>query len=129
MAADICILDIRELAGGLCNIRFCLWFSSTPPYPMSGYNSAYSEITTDPTLGPPPGADYDNKLKAGSVTEEVYSMLVPSATVTGNWSVVQSHLLAILNARKAYKAGTAPAIPAVGLKYKILHDSVSGWTA
>jgi hypothetical protein len=128
MAADIVILDIREQAGGIANIRFCCWFNTANPYPASNFMSAYPDIATDPTVGPS-GQDVLNKLQAGTMTEEVFSVLVPISMIASSWVTVQAYLLAILNARKAYKAGTSPAVPAIGLKYKILHDTVTNWSA
>lgn len=129
MAADIVILDIREQAGGLATIRFALWFDIANPYPAPGTLSAYPDIASDPVAGPN-GQNIPNKLMTGTTAEEVYTVLLPVGFLGANWStVVEPYILAILNARKAYKNGTAPASPAPGLKYKTLHDSSTGWTA
>jgi hypothetical protein len=128
MAADICILDMREMTGGLATVRFCLWFSVAPPYPAAGYVSAYPEINTDPIVGSS-GQNIPSALNSGAIQEEVYSIVVPSAFLTGaQWaSVVEPYIAAILNARKNYKSGVAVPPPATGLKYKVQHDSAAGW--
>lgn len=128
MAADIVILDIREQTGGLTNIRFACWFTVANPYPASTFISAYPDINTDPTVGAS-AANYPAQLQSGALVEEVFNVLVPSVVISSSWATVEVLLLAIHTARAAYKAGSAPAVPTPGLKYKILHDSVSGWSA
>lgn len=131
MAAEIVILDIREQTGGLCNVRFLLWLAAANPYPVKSAVSQYPDIQTDPAVGPS-GQNIPAGLISGAIVEESYSILVPTTLITGgtNWTgLIEPYVLAILNARKSYHAGTAPALPDAGLKYKILHDTVTGWSA
>jgi hypothetical protein len=130
ITADICILDIREDGGGLCTVRFICWLQVANPYPAPGTLSQYPDIASDPTVGPG-GQNIPSALTSGAVVEEVYTIVAPSSLVTGaTWTtIVEPYLLAVLNARKNYKAGAGAAPPATGLKYKILHDSAVGWSA
>ena len=125
---DIVILDIREMTGGLCQIRFCTWFAVANPYPAPGFTSAYLDINSDSVVGPA-GENVPAKLITGELVEEVFSVPVPAVMIANSWATVQAYLLAILNARKNYKAGSAQIIPNPGLKYKIRHDSATNWSA
>ncbi len=128
MAADIVILDIREQIGGLCNIRFACWFTIANPFPLGGATSTYPDIVSDISVGPS-GQNVPAKLQTGEIAEETFNILVPISMLTSSWPTLEAYMLAVLNARKSYKAGSAPAAPQPGLKYKILHDTVTGWSA
>ena len=124
---DICVLDVREVVGGLCSLRFCIWLTATNPYPNPNAVSAYSNINTDTNT-----TGILQAMQLGTIVEEVYTILVPTNSITNatKWgSIAEQNMLDILTARQKYKAGTAPASPNIGAKFSILHDSATGWSA
>lgn len=125
MASDIMVLNIQEAQGGFVQIRVLFWIQIANPFPNSNATSAYAGIATDPNT-----SGILAQIQAGTVIEEANSFLFPLSWISTLWSTaVEPLLLAYLNARKAVRAGTLPALPDPGLKYKIVHDSVSGWSA
>lgn len=125
MASDICILDIREAQSGFVAIRTVFWITVVNPYPSPAAASAYPAIQTDPNTNGILAA-----IQAGTILEEVNSFIFPLNWVSTQWATaIEPLLLAYLNARKAVRAGTVLALPEPGLKYKIVHDSASGWAA
>lgn len=126
---DVVVLDIREVTGGLCNVRFAVWLQITAPYPSPNQVSAYLDINNDATVGAS-GQNIPAALTAGTVVEEVYSILVPNQLIGSSWgTIIEPYIAAIVTARKNYHAGTGAAAPDPGLKYKILHDQSTGWSA
>lgn len=122
MAKDIVLLDIQQVIGGIVQIRCVFWFPVTNAYPAPTATSAYPAInTTDPAIL--------SAIQAGTVLEETMTLQFPTSTITNNWATVETIILAFYNERKNYRAGTVAALPDPGLKYKIAHDSVTGWSA
>lgn len=123
---DICVLDIRDSTGGFITLRCAFWLAATNAYPSPGLTSSYVNITTDANTSGILAA-----IQAGTIIEEVYSFQFPVSWIgSANWGIaVEPLLLAYLNARKAYHAGTQGALPDVGAKFAVLHDSASGWSA
>lgn len=121
---DICVLDIREMAGGICSVRFCCWLAVATAYPNALAISAYPNVSTDAST-----QGVLQLIQAGTLIEEVYNIVLPTSIISGSWATVETLMLAILNARKSYKNGTVAALPDPGLKLGILHDSATGWSA
>lgn len=124
MAKDICILDIRDAQPGFISIRCLFWLTVTAGYKMTGFVSSYPDINTDTNT-----TALLASIQAGTVLEETQTFTFPTLWVTTQWTVIEQLLLAYLNARKAYRGGTLVAIPDPGIKYAILHDSATGWSA
>lgn len=124
MAKDILILDIKEASTGFVNIRFILWFPISAGFKNPNFTSSYPDITTDlNTTG------QDAALRAGTVIEEIYTITIPMSWIANAWASVEAILLAFLTTRKNVRAGTLAALPDPGLKYAIMHDSGTGWSA
>jgi hypothetical protein len=122
---DICLLDIEPSVAGFITIRVVFWIQVTAGFPNTGATSAYPNIQTDPNT-----SGILTAIQAGTVIEEVYTFQFPQSWVAGEWSTaIEPLLLAYLTARKAWRAGTQGTIPDPGLKFAILHDSSSGWSA
>lgn len=124
MAKDICILDIQEQQGGICNIRCVFWLPIVAPYPQPSVKSAYLNSNTDPAT-----SGIESALQAGTLIEEVHIFQFPTSSIVSQWTTVEAIILAFLNARKNYRAGTLPALPDPGTKFGVLHDSSTGWSA
>jgi hypothetical protein len=124
MSKDICILDINEASAGFINMRVVFWFTVSTDYPTSSATSAYPNINSDPATQGILG-----QIQSGAIVEEVYSFMFPSNWVSTQWAAIAALLIAYLNARKSFKAGTLVACPERGTKFGILHDASSGWSA
>ena len=121
---DICILDIRESTGGFVSLRCIFWILITNGFPNSNLTSVYPNITTDTNTN-----GILQAIQAGNILEEVYTFQFPLNWITTSWPTIEALLLAYLNARKAQRAGTLAALPDIGLKFAVMHDSSAGWTA
>jgi hypothetical protein len=122
MAKDVILLDLQQVIGGIVQIRCVFWFPVTNGYPNPAAVSAYPAInTTDPAVL--------TSIQAGTTIEETMALQFPTSTIQNNWSTVEMIILAFYNERKNYRAGTVSAIPDPGLKYKVYHDSATGWLA
>jgi hypothetical protein len=119
---DIVVLNIDQVQGGVVQIRCVFWFPIANGYPNPNATSAYPAInTTDPAVF--------TALQAGTMLEEVYSLQFPTSTINNNWSTVEAIILAFYTERKNYRGGVTAAIPDPGAKYKVYHDSTTGWSA
>lgn len=125
MAARICILNITEAQAGFVNVNVLFWFPVASPYPNPGAGSSYPAVGTDPAT-----QTVVSQLQLGTLIEEGHSFLFPTSWIAAQWATaVEPLLLAYYNARLAVHSGTLAAVPDAGLKYKILNDSVNGWSA
>lgn len=123
MAADIMILSITPAEAGFVNLNVLFWIVIANPYPVPGAQSAYPAVGTDPNTTTVVAA-----LQNGTLIEEQHSFSFPLNWITTQWAAIEALLVAYLVAKKAVRTGTLAALPDPGLKYKVFHDSGTGWS-
>jgi len=121
---QICLLNISEVQGGICQITCAFWLPVVSAFPNASGSSAYPAISTDPNTSGVLAA-----IQAGTIIEEVHTYQFSNAEIVNSWAAVEAIILAFFNARKNYRSGAAAAVPDPGLKYAILYDSSTGWSA